>query len=397
MGDWWYYIVTLTFKDIAERVKRVKDIHETSSLRTWIQRELKENRQREIAEYLHSQPQRFFNGLVLGLFEGAPDWFPVSVTTGHVHTSAPLGERVASAFGFIQLTGHEQIFAIDGQHRVEGIKMALGMEGGSKLEAEEQTVILVAHKTDDLGRQRTRRLFTTLNKYARPVSKGEIIALSEDDTFAIVTRRLVDEYPGLGSEFVPLYKTANIPSHDKRSLTSLISLYGVVKAVNIPYGKRSSGRLINGPPNPSTLSEFYIQATEFWDALKANIPAVKEVCSSKPEEERAGQYRHEDGGHFLFRPFCLVAFTRAVGVVMSRGQSAADAVKLLAGVEMEINSDPWRHVVWNPSKKNMLNKNESLLRNLLLRLAGQQLAPSDYDLKAEYEAAVGEAGTSFHP
>jgi DNA sulfur modification protein DndB len=66
MGDWWYYVTTMTFRDITERVKRVKDIHETSSLKTWIQRELNETRMREIAEYLNSQPQRFFNAIVLG-------------------------------------------------------------------------------------------------------------------------------------------------------------------------------------------------------------------------------------------------------------------------------------------------------------------------------------------
>jgi DNA sulfur modification protein DndB len=67
MGDWWYYTTTMTFKDIAERIKRVKEIQESSSLKTWIQRELKEARTREIAEYLNSQPQRFFNSIVLGL------------------------------------------------------------------------------------------------------------------------------------------------------------------------------------------------------------------------------------------------------------------------------------------------------------------------------------------
>ncbi|MGD0487875.1 MAG: DGQHR domain-containing protein [Syntrophorhabdales bacterium] len=397
MGNWWYYITTMTFKEVAERVKRVRDIHESKSLKTWIQRELKEGRTREIAEYLNSQPQRFFNAVVLGLFQGTPDWYPISVSTGHVETGVELEERVRSAFGLIKLTGHEQIFAIDGQHRVEGIKMALGLDGGSKLAGEELTVIFVAHNTDELGRQRTRRLFTTLNKYAKPVSEGEIVALSEDDTFAIVTRKLVDEYPGLNSEFVPLYKTANIPAQDKRSLTSLISLYRLVRVISVPYGGRASSRLVKGPSDPTTISEFYIQVTEFWEAIKACFGQVAEVCDSRPEAEIAAKYRHRNGGHFLFRPFCLVAFARAVSVLMRRGFSVAEAVKTLATAPFEISEDPWRHVVWNPTKCNMINKNEPLVRNLLLHLAKQALAPKDFDLKAEYANAVGEAQTSFHP
>jgi DNA sulfur modification protein DndB len=397
MGDWWYYTTTMTFKDIAERIKRVKEIQESSSLKTWIQRELKEARTREIAEYLNSQPQRFFNSIVLGLFDGAPDWYPISFSTGHVETGVTLEERTASAFGLIKLTGHEQIFAIDGQHRVEGIKMALGLEEGKKLSGEELTVILVVHKTDEPGRQRTRRLFTTLNQYAKPVSKGEIIALSEDDTLAIVTRRLVDEYQGLSGDFVPLYKTANIPVQDRRSLTSLISLYGVVKAISIPYGKRASSRLMRGPSDPATVSEFYIQVTEFWDAVKATFPQVAEVCSSKTEDEVAAKYRHENGGHFLFRPFCLVVFAKAVRVLMSRDFSIADSLRALSDIQMDINEDPWRHVVWNPNKRTMINKNEPLVRNLLLHLARQPLAPNEFNLEAEYKKAVGEAQTSFRP
>lgn len=397
MGDWWYYITTMTFKDIAERVKRVKDIQETDSLKTWIQRELKEKRTREIAEYLHSQPQRLFNAVVLGLFAGSPDWYPISVSTGHVQTGAALEERTASAFGVIKLTGNEEIFAVDGQHRVEGIKVALGPGWRGKLANEELTVILVGHKTDEQGRQRTRRLFTTLNKYARPVSEGELIALSEDDTYATVTRRLVDEYPGLSSEFVPLYKTANVPVQDKWSLTSLISLYRVVKAISVPYGRRAPRSLIKGPSDPATVNEFFIGATEFWDGVKSTFPQVAEVCSSNPEEEVAAKYRHENGGHLLFRPFCLVAFAKAVSVLMSRNFSIGDSIKAFRKVQMDINKDPWRHVVWNPNKHTMINKNEPLVRNLMLHLAKQRLAPSDFELEKAYLKAIGEAQTSFHP
>ena len=173
MGDWWYYTATMTFAEIAERVKRVDEIYEASSLKTWIQRQVDDERRAQIATYLREQKQHFFNAIVLGIFDGAPDWFPVAVAKGHVQTNVELGERAATAFGLIKLSGREQIFAIDGQHRVEGIKAALEHEDSAELAKEEQTVILVAHKTDAEGHQRTRRLFTTLNRYAVRVSQGE--------------------------------------------------------------------------------------------------------------------------------------------------------------------------------------------------------------------------------
>ena len=95
--------------------------------------------------------------------------------------------------GVLRLDGTQTLFAIDGQHRVEGIKQAL--EDNSELGREEVSVIFVAHRNDSDGMERTRRLFTTLNRYAKPVSKSEIVALDEDDIVAITTRELVEKHP----------------------------------------------------------------------------------------------------------------------------------------------------------------------------------------------------------
>lgn len=395
LGDWWYYTATMTFAEVAGRVKRVSEIYEADSLKTWIQRQVDEERREQIATYLRSQPQRFFNAIVLGIFGGAPDWFPVTVSTGHVQTGIQLDDRVANAFGLMKLTGTEQIFAIDGQHRVEGIKAVLESDGGSDLEAEELTVIFVAHKTDSVGRQRTRRLFTTLNRYAVRVSQGELIALSEDDTFAIVARRLVDEYPGLSSDFVPLYRTANLPPNDKQSLTSLITLYSVVKALAVPTGKRSPRHLIHGPPHEADAERVFAMQVEFWDAVKRHFPAVRAVCHSQPEAKKAGMYRHSEGGHFLLRPFCLLVFAKVVRLLHDRGISIARAVRMLSKAQMEISAEPWRHVVWNPSQRSMINKNEALVRNLLLHEIALPLSPAHFDLQGEYERALGEADSSY--
>ena len=144
LGDWWYYTATMTFADIAERVKRVDEIYESDSLKTWIQRQVDDKRREQIATYLRDQTQHFFNAIVLGIFDGAPDWFPVAVSKGHVQTGVELSDRTATAFGLIKLSGTEQIFAIDGQHRVEGIKAALEGDGGSALKAQ------VRIQTDDV-------------------------------------------------------------------------------------------------------------------------------------------------------------------------------------------------------------------------------------------------------
>jgi DNA sulfur modification protein DndB len=389
LGDWWYYLSTLTLRDIAERVGKVEEIHETKELKTWIQRQLVPERLEDIAHYIHSQPQHFFNALVLGIYGGDPEWFPVKVTDNLAVPSTQLDERTSTAFGLIKLSGTEEIFAIDGQHRVEGIKLALSTDRGGKLGNEEQSVILVSHKVSQQGRERTRRLFSTLNKYAKPVSKGEIIALSEDDTFAVVTRKLVDEYHGLRSDFVPLLKTPNLKANDPKSITSVISLYEVIRIISLPPRSREKKQLVVGPPHPEKVKELFDLSVAFWDALQRYFPEIRKVCESNPSEALAGRYRHDEGGHLLFRPAGLTAFARAARVLMDRGVTVADAVKILHRVPTEIAQEPWKQVIWDPARKTMLLKNMTLVKNLLLARANQAFDPETYNLDQEYQNTLG--------
>lgn len=187
MGDWVYYITCFRFSDVAEWVKETDEIHSSEELRDLIQREISK-RVEPITEYLLEQKERFFNAIVLGVYGGAPQWYPIEVGNSPVLGDPDLDDDARESVGLLRFTGDEKIFAIDGQHRVVAIKEALPL--AHEIGNEEICVIFVAHGTDQKGMRRTRRLFSTLNRYAVPVSKGEIVALSEDDAFAIVTRRL---------------------------------------------------------------------------------------------------------------------------------------------------------------------------------------------------------------
>src|SRR5205823_2004735 len=132
------------------------------------------NRSGEIQTYLRSQPLRFFNALVIGTYGGHPQWHEVSIR----RLESRIGDSPAyleGALGILTLEGTEKLFAIDGQHRVAGIEKAVGEK--PELGDEEVCVIFVSgvvaekRSEDEQGFERTRRLFTTLNRYAKPVSK----------------------------------------------------------------------------------------------------------------------------------------------------------------------------------------------------------------------------------
>ena len=76
---------------------------------------------------------------------------------------AEVPENIEGTMGLLELRGDEKLFAIDGQHRVKGIKEAIGKN--EALRKEEvctifiQGVIASRRDHDPDGFQRTRRLF----------------------------------------------------------------------------------------------------------------------------------------------------------------------------------------------------------------------------------------------
>lgn len=386
MGDWWYYITTMTFGQVNSWVMKVEDIHERRELKTWIQRDIRSERLDQIADYLISQKQHFFNSIVVGIYGGEPDWYPITIGSNPAMPALQLEEGSKHTFGFLCLSGSEEIFPVDGQHRVEGIKKALSHRAA--LIDDQLCVIFVAHKRTEKGRTRTRRLFSTLNKYAKPVSPGELVALSEDDTFAIVTRKIIDEYKYLNISLVPLTKTANIPGNDNRCITTVLALYDLIRVISLSPRSREKRRLEIGPPERRRVQEIYEVTCEFWNLLQRCVPEIKNVMRSTPDDELAGKYRTKKGGHILFRPVGMKAFGRAVRILVDRGKDIEEAVSLLSRTTLSLNAPPWQGVLWSAIAKRVINKNGKLAYNLFLYMTKEPLEPNNYDLLSEYRRAL---------
>ena len=402
MGDWIYYVTCFRFSDVVEWVKKTDEIHSSEELRDLIQREISK-RVQPITEYLLEQKERFFNAIVLGVYRGAPQWYPIEVGKSPVLGDPELDDDARESIGLLRFTGDEKIFAIDGQHRVVAIKETLTLS--QEIGNEEICVVFVAHGTDQKGMQRTRRLFSTLNRYAVPVSKGEIVALSEDDAFAIVTRRLVEEFPLLQSNFkgrsgfVAFGKTAPVSASDRTSLTSVLALYDIVTTLHTPIldkeQRKRLQRLKHRRPEDPTLEEIFEEQKSYWQLLRKNIKEYDELFSSSPEAELAGHYR-ANGGHLMFRPAGQQAFARAVRILMDRGWTMRKAVVALSQAPMDMDSVPWRFVLWNPQTKRINSKVSPLLsEGILLHHIGEPPRSPDFDVLDEYRKVVGNPKASL--
>lgn len=368
VGDWVYYVTTMSFPDVARLIKNPDEIHERKSLSDWIQREAIESHAEGIATYIVESPQRFLGSLIIGVYGGAPDWMPINVAIpDEEQITAIQKENIDGQLGLLKLSGEERLFAIDGQHRVAGIKLAIERHAkSSELITDSVSAIFVAHNdSTEAGKERTRRLFTTVNKRAKVVAKAAHIALDEDNGFAIVTRKLIDSHWLFEDErkHVLYASGGSIPAGDEYSITSVVGLYELVKDL---YGSRKS--FDQERPSEADLATHLAKCVEFFDSI-VKLPELKAVLvdgAGKPGDLRAPEHNH-----LLFRPAGQRVFARAVQLLVARGASVAQAVETLAHATLWLHEEPWHHILWDPVARVMITGRAPVGEAQLLTLAGQ--------------------------
>jgi DNA sulfur modification protein DndB len=388
MGDWVYYVTFMRLTDVAEWIKPTDQIHKSTRLSEFIQRQLDGTHATAIAKYLVSQEQRLFNAIVVGVYGGEPNWAPLHVSDPRDVLTDDEESEVQKSMGILRFTGEESLFAIDGQHRVAGIKKVLGSPKAPL--ADEVAVLLVGHTRSLQGQMRTRRLFTTLNKTAKKVSERDIVALDEDNGFAVVTRMLVDDFDLFKSGgYVAMTGDASIS--DDAHLVSLVGLYGITRdlypskppaALGTLPAKREVG---TARPQNAELEAIFKFNCKYWTLVTQNVPEYKAALSGK---QRPGKYRD----HLLFRTVGQRAFAGAVQVLLIRGASMSGAVKKLSRAEMSLTSTEWANILWDPVSKTVVPQNRGLAESQLLSLVGEE--PRSHAAKARLRTYLAQISSS---
>jgi DNA sulfur modification protein DndB len=383
--------------ELTERVSFADQIHTANRYSNWIQRQLQEGRSKDIAEYLRREKERFFNSLVVAVYGGDPVWHALS----HLRPGsndidiADIPEEVEATLGLLSFTGSEKMFAIDGQHRLAGLRRALSEN--EKLGAEELPIILVAHRNSVPGMERTRRLFTTLNKTAKPVGKGEIIALDEDDVMAIVVRHLVETDSRFMGDRIKLVQAENI-SADDTELTTIGNLYDVLTVLFRGYRPTNiaapslSELKYSRPPDPE-LERYKRMASDYFDGLGGAFSALGRYFKASDAIARkiVSQQRTGGGGHVLFRPAGLRLFTEVFCELVSRcGLKSAEAFEKVKTLPFTLSDSPFNGVLWKSDTKKMNPSGRPLCRRLLLHMLGFEPRPKQ--LQATYAKFLGMQG-----
>ncbi|MBW1616873.1 MAG: DGQHR domain-containing protein [Deltaproteobacteria bacterium] len=366
IGDWTYYVSVIKIKEVVNRIIAVSDSKElyTENINEILQRSLNSARLKSISEYLLTSNERFFNSLVVAIHKGDPKWYDFDIEERFKEEDFIKEDDInfiENKMGVLQLSGNEEIFALDGQHRLKGLEKAY--KESKKIGEEELSLIFLAHKQNK--KERTRRLFTVLNKYAEKPKDAELIILDEDDAAHIVTRKIVSEHKIF--QFVNTLsksKTGNIASTDLKSFTTLVTVNKIHK---ILFKKPPNYYKIR--PSDSEIEALYNIAKKFWDYFFEKFPEIIAfINGNSPMLNNIPFNRNnENGGSLLLRPIGQEYFAKTYKYFEDKNEfSIFD--NNIKKIDFYLNSNTWKYIFWNGT---MLLKDNKLKYKLFLYLLGE--------------------------
>ena len=381
MGDWVIYSSVMSANQISDRIITDKKYRENPELDKILQRGLRE-RKKVIANYLLTNNSRFFNSIIVGVFDGMPQWHEFSISS-KIEEIDPRNEGDVALVGLLEFMGDEEMFAIDGQHRVAGIQIAY-QEEQTKIESarvltdDKFPIIFVAHIDDEAGRKRTRKLFSDINKNAKKVEEGDTIKIDEEDLAAITTRRLYTDYSYFRGK-IALTETAKLENSDKINFTNLLGLNTVNKVLKRLHRKHK-GTYTWDEVNVINL---YSISEKFWNTVINNIDDYKQYFSTKSlsiKEARA------ENKHLLFRPISLKILAKLyVHFLKKYKGSTSEFIDKISLLSFTAPDTIFNGLIWNKGKIEL--KYTTLAYNLALYVLNE-FSGDTSDLLKDYKDAT---------
>lgn len=353
MGTWDTYTCLMQLKDIGELISFATELHTSEKLSEMIQRNLENDRAVEIGDYLLTSKDHFFNSLVVAIYDGDPQWHDFSKIepTKEQSESLEMPDYARECLGFLSLTKEEKMFALDGQHRLSGIKKAL--EKSDDIGYEQLSVIIVTHRNTESGIKKSRRLFTTLNKKAKLVRKDAIIALDEDDISACITRKLVENSDNFNENNVAFIVG---PLRDKVSITTLGNIFDCTQKLVAHILECKVSDIEKQKISEEKEKFIYGFVNDFYSLTFLYVNELRDYKMNN----NILKYRNSiDGGHLLFRPIGWDIYTDLVVSVLKEGKDLDYIIRTVASNDMWMSGGVLKDIVWS-SKANRILKVSSI-------------------------------------
>lgn len=344
IGNTEYYETTMRVRDLVQAVRRPSELDDWAnfSIEERMQRELDDKRVREqIVPYLSRNEDRFFGSIIVLVYNGEV----LFETIADLKISVPGAYKAnAHRIGFITIDGGSLI-VLDGQHRLAALKSVYepkqdGVVYGpfvKDIPDDEVCVIFLQHENP----VKTRRIFNTVNRYAKQTSRGDNIITSEDDGYAIVTRRLLRDDEPLGNRIVSS-KPFEVVNWKSNTLTTRSKQLTTISAVY------ESAQLILGSgfyeaqtrPDDTKLDEGAERVGAVWKAMLEGLQPYRDALAN-PETIPA--MRDENGASaLLFKPAAQIALLRGLlNATHGDRMTLAEAVSRANAIDWRMQAPLW--------------------------------------------------------
>lgn len=397
VGDWNYYLALMSYAQVAREINFAYELGGNKDLGSMIQRGIGV-RTDEITKYLLNNDRRFLGSLIVAAWGGDPEYIELRMADGE---EQGMLEGVDREFGVLTFDGTHQFFALDGQHRLRAIKDAC--KSNPALGSEDIGVIIVPHNDTPEGRQITRRLFTNINRNAVKTSQQENIALDEDDGFAILTRRLLDEHNFVGLDgVVQVFSKQGAEGELKLATRQVGTTLSAWTTIGVLYDMLK----LLGWDLDGTMHKLTERATDevldsSYQVLSARLEELLKACGNLPASYQAAKSGRElrapkgaeSSGHAFMRPVVQLQVARAVRAVVSQGLLGWDeAMAKLKTFDWTISSAPFS-AVWQLTPEGRQQGRMATGKDatdLLFELLVAHLAPKT---KAEIDRALASYKT----
>ena len=328
MGSTTYYETTMTARELTNSVRPARETDDwaSASIDERIQREVNRSRvMSTIVPYLAQHPDRFFGSFIVLVPKGAIEFEPLTELIANL----PAAYRSSSQnIGYLTIDKGELI-ALDGQHRLLAFREVIqGGTGLGPLWAEvgddEVCVLLIEAESP----QKTRRIFNKVNRHAKPTGRSDNIITSEDDGYALVTRRLLDtdlDAPFANrlindQQYEPVNWTSNTLSQKSLRLTTISALYESVQDILTLAGyKKFSEKESPVAPDDEMLESAYEKVAYWWDEI-LTMDAFKAALND-PSTIPNIRYDSDDRHTLLMRPVGQIALVKGLVYALTASNS----------------------------------------------------------------------------
>ncbi len=397
-------------------------------------------RQPALAAYLAHDNNRKF-GTILAVISPSwvdnpshENWGPNGKSLKNAHQFEALDSE--GNIGLLNLNDYH-VYALDGQHRVMGIRGVQNIRDDSKLNlkkkdgtpknkvitkeeflkefnldvAKLQSLLsekmnveyipsVLAGETREMASRRVRSVFVAINSYAKKPDKGENILLDESDGYAIVARKAGVLHSLFSSGEKVNWKNTSLPRRTSW-YTTLQALKDMASGYLIPQDEDRAHRWaphFSGQvpirPDEENLKIAEQEFFEFLDQVQ-QIPVFRGLASGNELDDvrEFPDDKNASGGHLLLRPIGQTILARAIGQLIHEGYDLKELFKKLSlydesgGFEAHKSMNVWSGITYDGIKKKMIVSNQELAVDLLKYLLRGAKDPDRKDLLLRFVEA----------